>query len=107
MWERYCRGVSAIIFVVDSAIPLPSSAALSSHQDAAAKESLQSKGSLDPSEAAGAKESDVATNLWIVATDELHALISRPQLSGIPLLVLATKNDVEGAAHVDDVIRVM
>jgi ADP-ribosylation factor-like protein 8 len=97
MWERYCRGVSAIIFVVDSAIPLPSSAALSSHKDATAKES----------DAAGAKESDVATNPWIVATDELHALISRPQLSGIPLLVLATKNDVEGAAHVDDVIRVM
>ena len=23
MWERYCRGVSAILFVVDSAIPLP------------------------------------------------------------------------------------
>ena len=24
MWERYCRGVSAIVFVVDSAIPRPS-----------------------------------------------------------------------------------
>ncbi|PWZ00704.1 P-loop containing nucleoside triphosphate hydrolase protein [Testicularia cyperi] len=68
MWERYCRGVSAIVFVVDSAVPLPP---------------------------------------WDIAADELHALIERPHLAGVPLLVLATKNDIKGAARVDDVIRVM
>ncbi|KIS70372.1 uncharacterized protein UMAG_10811 [Mycosarcoma maydis] len=68
MWERYCRGVSAIVFVVDST------------QNSAA---------------------------WSVASEELHALIERPHLSGVPLLVLATKNDIKGAARVDDVIRVM
>lgn len=34
-------------------------------------------------------------------------MIERPHLSGVPLLVLATKNDIKGAARVDDVIRVM
>ncbi|CDR87199.1 related to ARL1-ADP-ribosylation factor [Sporisorium scitamineum] len=68
MWERYCRGVSAIVFVVDST---------------------------------------QSSSAWSVATEELHALIERPHLAGVPLLVLATKNDIKGAARVDDVIRVM
>ncbi|PWN46741.1 P-loop containing nucleoside triphosphate hydrolase protein [Violaceomyces palustris] len=68
MWERYCRGVSAIVFVVETP---PSS---------------------DP---------------WAIATEELHALIERPHLAGVPLLVLATKNDIKGAVGVDQVIRTM
>ncbi|SJX61629.1 related to ARL1-ADP-ribosylation factor [Sporisorium reilianum f. sp. reilianum] len=68
MWERYCRGVSAIVFVVDST---------------------------------------QSSSAWSVATEELHALIERPHLAGVPLLVLATKNDIKGAARVDDVIKVM
>ncbi|PWN33899.1 P-loop containing nucleoside triphosphate hydrolase protein [Meira miltonrushii] len=80
MWERYCRGVSAILFVVDSAIPLPYSEGAKTNQP---------------------------TNPWLVATDELHSLMTRPQLAGIPLLVLATKNDVKGAVSAEEVIRVM
>ncbi|CCF53691.1 related to ARL1-ADP-ribosylation factor [Ustilago hordei] len=68
MWERYCRGVSAIVFVVDST---------------------------------------QSCSAWNIATEELHALIERPHLAGVPLLVLATKNDIKGAARVDDVIRVL
>lgn len=57
MWERYCRGVEAIVFVVDAA------------------------------DGEGVEH----------ARDELHELVSRPSLQGIPLLVLANKNDLDGA----------
>jgi hypothetical protein len=63
MWERYCRGVGAIVFVADAA-------------DGA---------SLDAARA------------------ELHDLLSRPSLEGTPLLVLANKNDLPGAASAADV----
>jgi ADP-ribosylation factor-like protein 8 len=49
----------------------------------------------------------LANIAWHTATEELHALVSRPELAGIPLLVLATKNDVKGAASVEEVIKVM
>lgn len=57
LWERYCRGVQAIVYVVDAA-------------DAGAVEA---------------------------AARELHALLERPSLDGIPLLVLGNKNDLPGA----------
>ncbi|GFR52726.1 hypothetical protein Agub_g15280 [Astrephomene gubernaculifera] len=57
LWERYCRGVQAIVFVVDSA-------------------------DLD--------------NLPAAAR-ELHGLLEKPSLKGIPLLVLGNKNDLPGA----------
>lgn len=90
MWERYCRGVSAILFVVDSAVPLPNAAG---------------KGPADEQNKSSATSS--ASNPWAIATDELHSLVNRPQLAGIPLLVLATKNDVKGAVSAEDVIREM
>jgi ADP-ribosylation factor-like protein 8 len=65
MWERYCRDVNAIIFVVD----------------AADRDALP------------------------VAKEELHDLLSRPTLDGIPLLVLANKSDLEGKMGVDEVIE--
>lgn len=92
MWERYCRGVSAIVFVVDSAIPLPSSeAGNNSNNNSTTTEAVDG--------------TSIPANPWDVAADELHALIQRPHLSGVPLLVLATKNDLKQAARVDDVIR--
>ncbi|XP_060194382.1 ADP-ribosylation factor-like protein 8a isoform X3 [Lycium barbarum] len=57
MWERYCRAVSAIVYVVDAADP---------------------------------------DNLSI-SSSELHDLLSKPSLSGIPLLVLGNKIDKAGA----------
>lgn len=65
MWERYCRGVSAILFIVDSA---------------------------DPACVEASKA-------------ELHALLDRPQLAGIPLLVLGNKNDLPGAMKVGELIE--
>ncbi|XP_078160005.1 ADP-ribosylation factor-like protein 8c [Carex rostrata] len=53
MWERYCRGVSAVLFVVD----------------AADRDSVP------------------------IAKSELHDLLSKPSLKGIPLLVLGNKID--------------
>ncbi len=124
MWERYCRGVSAIVFVVDSGLPLPGSVAETNAQEALkgperthkSKELSTSSANAAWSESAGkgaqadgnsSSAASTIANPWLIATDELHALLTRPQLSGIPLLVLATKNDLPGAAHVDEVIRVM
>merc|ERR550537_1387123 len=54
MWERYCRGVSAIVYVVDSS-------------DA----------------------DNIATS-----KSELHDLLAKPALEGVPVLVLGNKNDL-------------
>ncbi|KAK6127452.1 hypothetical protein DH2020_038801 [Rehmannia glutinosa] len=53
MWERYCRGVSAIVYVVD----------------AADRDSIP------------------------ISRSELHDLLKKPSLGGIPLLVLGNKID--------------
>jgi ADP-ribosylation factor-like protein 8 len=67
MWERYCRGVQAIVFVVDS--------------------------------------SDIE-NLG-AAKRELLELLSRPSLTGIPLLVLGNKNDLADALPASELIARM
>lgn len=41
------------------------------------------------------------------AAKELHELLSKPPLHGIPLLVLANKNDLAGAAGVDEIIAAL
>ena len=64
MWERYCRDVNALIFVVD----------------AADREAMP------------------------VAKDELHDLLGRSSLAGIPLLILANKSDLPDKMNVDEVI---
>lgn len=64
MWERYCRGVQAIVYVVD----------------AADKESIET------------------------ARGELHELLSKHSLDGIPLLVLGNKNDLPGALSTAELI---
>uniref|UniRef100_A0A5B7AGX2 ADP-ribosylation factor-like protein 8B n=1 Tax=Davidia involucrata TaxID=16924 RepID=A0A5B7AGX2_DAVIN len=53
MWERYCRAVSALVYVVDAA----------DHDN------------------------------MIVSRNELHDLLNKPSLNGIPLLVLGNKID--------------
>jgi ADP-ribosylation factor-like protein 8 len=57
MWERYCRGVNAIVYMVDAA----------------------------NQETIGA------------AKTELHNLLDKPQLEGIPVLVLGNKRDLPNA----------
>lgn len=124
MWERYCRGVSAIVFVVDSSVPLTSSKGEARGTSTAASTSTSWAAKPAPcSTAAGKGDAHVtapavasagavgsstqSSSAWNIATEELHALIERPHLAGVPLLVLATKNDIKGAARVDDVIRVL
>ncbi|KAK9479416.1 P-loop containing nucleoside triphosphate hydrolase protein [Lipomyces japonicus] len=67
MWERYCKGVNAILFIVDSADP--------------------------------------AT--LTIARMEFEALISKPSLEGIPVLVLGNKNDLPESYDVDSIIEIM
>ncbi|BGP52000.1 hypothetical protein JCM10450v2_007971 [Rhodotorula kratochvilovae] len=67
IWERYCRGVHAIVWVLDSA----------------------------------------DRDTFATARAELHALLEKPELRGIPLLVLANKNDLETHATVDEVIKAL
>jgi ADP-ribosylation factor-like protein 8 len=42
-----------------------------------------------------------------VAREELHNLLSKPALAGIPLLVLGNKSDLEGRATVDEIIEAL
>ena len=67
MWERYCRGVNAIVFIVDSAD----------------KELLPD------------------------AKEELHNLLQKPVLDGIPLLVLGNKNDLPDCLDTDEIIKAL
>jgi ADP-ribosylation factor-like protein 8 len=63
--RRYCRGVNAIVYVVDAA-------------DAANIETSR---------------------------NELHALLSKPALAGIPVLVLGNKNDLDAAIGADELVE--
>ncbi|KAJ7147507.1 P-loop containing nucleoside triphosphate hydrolase protein [Mycena crocata] len=65
MWERYCHGVDAIVFIIDSADP----------------------------------------EKFNTARFELHQLLGQQALTGVPLLVLGNKNDLEGHVPVKDLIR--
>ncbi|KAI0786806.1 P-loop containing nucleoside triphosphate hydrolase protein [Abortiporus biennis] len=65
IWERYCNGVDAVVFVVDSSD----------------KEKFET------------------------AQFELHQLLAQPTLKGVPLLVLGNKNDIEGHATVNELIK--
>ncbi|TCD70147.1 hypothetical protein EIP91_004617 [Steccherinum ochraceum] len=67
IWERYCNGVDAVVFVVDS-----------SDRDK-----------------------------FETAQFELHQLLNQPTLRGVPLLVLGNKNDVEGHAPVNELIKAL
>jgi len=67
MWERYCNGVDAIVFVVDS----------------------RDKDKLN------------------TARFEIHQLLSQRTLFGVPLLVLGNKNDLDGCASVNDLIKIL
>ncbi|XP_076448031.1 ADP-ribosylation factor-like protein 8A isoform X1 [Babylonia areolata] len=64
MWERYCRGVNAIVYMVDAA----------DH---------------DKLEA---------------SRNELHNLLDKPQLQGVPVLVLGNKRDLDGALDEKELI---
>merc|ERR1711871_107935 len=65
MWERYCRGVNCVVYVVDAA----------DHENVE------------------------------ISKSELHDLLSKPTVAGIPLLVLGNKNDIAGALSTSELIE--
>ncbi|KAJ4755508.1 ADP-ribosylation factor family protein [Rhynchospora pubera] len=67
MWERYCRAVSAIVYVVDAA----------DHDNMS------------------------------ISKSELHDLLTKQSLSGIPLLVLGNKIDKPGALSKEELMDQM
>ncbi|XP_048873428.1 ADP-ribosylation factor-like protein 8B-A [Brienomyrus brachyistius] len=67
MWERYCRGVNAIVYMVD----------------AADREKVEA------------------------SRNELHNLLDKPQLQGIPVLVLGNKRDLSNALDEKQLIEKM
>uniref|UniRef100_A0A8C4ZMG2 ADP-ribosylation factor-like 8Ba n=1 Tax=Gadus morhua TaxID=8049 RepID=A0A8C4ZMG2_GADMO len=67
MWERYCRGVNAIVYMVD---------------------------------AADCEKVEASRN-------ELHNLLDKPQLQGIPVLVLGNKRDLPSALDEKQLIEKM
>ncbi|CAG5980207.1 ADP-ribosylation factor-like protein 8B-A [Menidia menidia] len=67
MWERYCRGVNAIVYMVD----------------AADREKVEA------------------------SRNELHNLLDKPQLQGIPVLVLGNKRDLPSALDEKQLIEKM
>ncbi|XP_041639704.1 ADP-ribosylation factor-like protein 8B-A isoform X1 [Cheilinus undulatus] len=67
MWERYCRGVNAIVYMVD----------------AADREKVEA------------------------SRNELHNLLDKPQLQGIPVLVLGNKRDLPTALDEKQLIEKM
>ncbi|XP_034442523.1 ADP-ribosylation factor-like 8Bb [Hippoglossus hippoglossus] len=67
MWERYCRGVNAIVYMVD----------------AADREKIEA------------------------SRNELHNLLEKPQLQGIPVLVLGNKRDLPNALDEKQLIERM
>ncbi|KAJ4450278.1 hypothetical protein ANN_01698 [Periplaneta americana] len=67
MWERYCRGVNAIVYMVDAADP----------------EKIEA------------------------SRNELHNLLDKPQLTGIPVLVLGNKRDLPHAFDENGLIERM
>jgi ADP-ribosylation factor-like protein 8 len=42
-----------------------------------------------------------------IAKEELHALLCKPSLEGIPLLILGNKSDLRGKLSVDDLIEAL
>jgi ADP-ribosylation factor-like protein 8 len=79
MWERYCRGVNAILY------------------DFEIVNLLMSRYVVDSAEAERIPESK----------EELFELLERPVLAGIPLLVLGNKNDLREAIPVEKLIDEM
>ena len=97
MWDRYCRGADAILYV-------------SPHDIVYKLTNRYVVDAADVSFAYPSRRKDELTRQTKslpTATSELHALLGLPSLQSVPLLVLANKNDLPGAIGVDDLIKEM
>ncbi|KAI7844921.1 hypothetical protein COHA_001568 [Chlorella ohadii] len=108
MWERYCRGVQAIVFVVDSAdldslAIVVDSADLDSLVGACFAMSCVACFFCIPAEQPGVVDSADLDSLD-AAKEELQGLLGKPSLASIPLLVLGNKNDLPEALSANELI---
>lgn len=84
MWERYCRGVNAIVWV---------------------RHRVHWRNDPDVIHRYIVDAADKAA--MPVAMEELHALLEKPVLDGIPLLVLGNKSDLPDKLSVDELIEAL
>lgn len=87
MWERYCRGVNCIVYA-DRGARRDSRRTLT--RACAPRSYMVDAADVDKIEA---------------SRTELHALLEKPQLNGIPVLVLGNKNDLPDALSVEELIE--
>jgi ADP-ribosylation factor-like protein 8 len=86
MWERYCRVANAIVSVYYP---------FSTHFSHCINRCCVYRYIVDSDD----------RNAIPIAQEELHYLLSKPSLDGIPLLVLGNKCDKEGHLTVDELIE--
>jgi len=93
MWERYCRGVNSIVYDPQPP-PLPLTCFIYVSSSLLYYKSRFVVDSADHEK-------------FEAARTELKNLLDKPQLAGIPILILGNKNDVQGSATVEDVIEAL
>lgn len=83
MWERYCRGVNAIVYVFSHSTPFFFYQFNRYVVDSADEDKLDA------------------------SKKELHDLLAKPPLANIPVLVLGNKNDLPDAIGMEELIERM
>lgn len=119
MWERYCRGVQVIVYVVPRSLMI-SLFALGSMRASHCKgphcDTASSRppplpplptSTLSPPPCRSYMVDAADTSKLESAKQELHALLEKPQLNGIPCLVLGNKNDLPNALGVEQLIEAL
>lgn len=123
MWDRYARGADAIVYVVDSAdvsAPLfmvPVSGLQSWFTDETSRhistyliftfDARRPCARITPTLTFGPTLGRHQRATIPTAASELHSLLAVQALAGVPLLVLANKNDLPEAMGVDEMIGAM
>lgn len=103
MWERYCRGVNAVVYEFCSATQF----CTDSHSDCpivvCSPHFLTKTPFSYPFHRFVVDASDEAK--FQEAKEELHQLMAKPQLANIPLLVLGNKNDLPNAVVDEEALK--
>ena len=106
MWERYCRGVNAIVYAFLACF-LPLSYRIS-RPDYCWHCSFSSKRQTPQTIIPCSYVVDGADKeKFEQSRKELHELIVKPQLAGIPLLVLGNKNDLPECVSLEELVKIM
>ena len=100
MWERYCRGVNAIVYMVDAA----------DHDKIEVGIYLKLFDASEKRYNNLPRSSHIYDNILFfiqASRNELHNLLEKPQLAGIPILVLGNKRDLPNALDENGLIERM